>query len=74
MSRAVKLLRREIDAVCNAPNPDQRDKATIHCLRDTLCNRLREAGVDLETIRKLLRHASTSMTLKYAYCVCSGES
>jgi site-specific recombinase XerD len=43
-------------------------------LEDTLCNRLREAGVDLETIRKLLRHASTSMTLKYAYCVCSGES
>ena len=45
---------------------ERHGKATLHCLRDTFCTRMIEAGLDLEECRVLLRQASTSMTRKYA--------
>jgi integrase len=68
MSRAVRLLRREIDVQCNT-NPRivaQRGKATIHTLRDTYATRLVSDGMSLHKVSKLLGHTSPTQSAKYA--------
>jgi integrase len=40
---------------------------TFHTLRHTCASHLAMAGVDLATIREIMRHKSIEMTLRYAH-------
>ncbi len=40
---------------------------TFHTLRHTCASRLVMAGVDIATVKEILRHKSISMTLRYAH-------
>ena len=68
MGRAVRVLRKVIDQVCNTNDRinKTKGKATTHTLRDTYATRLDEAGVSLLQIRDLLGHAPVTKTQKYA--------
>lgn len=68
MTRAVKLLRKIINEVCNTNQRivDQRGGATIHTLRDTYASKLVGKGMSLHKVSKLLGHTSPVMTAKYA--------
>lgn len=68
MSRAIRLLRKIIDAECNHNERivAQRGKATIHTLRDTFASRLVQKNMSLQKVSKLLGHTSMKMTQKYA--------
>lgn len=37
---------------------------TSHCLRRFFCTTMSDAGVDLDTIRRMMRHSSLETTLK----------
>lgn len=69
MTRAVKVLRKAIDAECNGNRRivAQRGKATIHSLRDTFASRLAKQGMSLKKLALLLGHTSTRMTEKYSH-------
>lgn len=71
MSRAIKLLRRVVDEVCNADEVlnSQRGRATIHSLRDTYASRLVQRNLSLHKVAKLLGHTTPTMTRKYAHLV-----
>jgi integrase len=68
MSRAVRLLRKVIDELCNTNERiiAQRGNATIHSLRDTYASRMVNNGMSLHKVSKLLGHTSPAMTAKYA--------
>lgn len=57
----------------NAPHLVKRyGRFTTHCLRHTFASKLVQNGVSLYTVSKLLGHASTQMTQRYAHlCVDS---
>ncbi len=69
MSRAVRVLRKAIDEVCNGDSQlsAQRGSATIHSLRDTYASRLASKGMSLHKVSKLLGHSTPTMTRKYAH-------
>ena len=43
------------------------DEVTFHTLRHTAASHLVMAGVDLATVRDILRHKSIEMTLRYSH-------
>jgi integrase len=80
-SRAVRLLRKAIDKVCNT-DPIQiarKGKATIHSLRDTFASRIITGdgmgkSLHLAKVGHLLGHASLQTTRKYAHLASRGTS
>lgn len=69
MTRAIKLLRKEIDAVCDHDPVQnaQRGKAAIRSLRDTFGSRMAQNNMSLRRVSKLLGHMTPIMTRKYAH-------
>ena len=69
MTRAIKVLRRAIDKVCNVDDRviAQRGKATIHSIRDTYGSKLVSEGMSLHELAKLLGHSTAAMSAKYGH-------
>jgi integrase len=69
MTRAVRILREIIGDVCNQDEREVEElgAATIHSLRDTFATRRLAEGFSLYDVSKLLGHANTTMTKKYAH-------
>lgn len=68
MSRAVRLLRKTIDEVCNTErNVLRYGRATVHSLRDTFATDMLDRGMDIKKLSGLLGHSSVRMTEKYAH-------
>jgi integrase len=51
------------------PGADRAHRVVFHTLRHTFASWLAQAGVDLYTIQKLMRHASPVMTQRYAHLI-----
>ena len=76
-SRAVAILRKAINKVCNEDKDlvAEVGTATIHSLRDTFASRLVEHGrMHLSKVADLLGHASPTMTRKYVHLVTESTS
>lgn len=68
MSRAVRLLRKTIDEVCNTERNTLRyGRATVHSLRDTFATDMLDRGMDCKKLSNLLGHSSVRMTEKYVH-------
>ena len=59
-----KDLKRQFDKAVKKANLE---KVTFHTLRHTAASYLVMSGVDLATVKEILRHKSISMTLRYAH-------
>ncbi len=68
MNRAIKLLRRAINEVCNTDEyiTNSSGRATIHSLRDTYATRLVTRGMSLYKVSKLLGHSNVTQSAKYS--------